>query len=66
MTDYIYPRFFGMGGGTSMLFIYPKENLVMKDNFFHFTIEDIGLNTGDVSFKIPTSAIKEEPRLALY
>ena len=63
MADYIYPRMYGMGGGTTILLVYPRSTNIMKDDFFHLTIEDIGLTTGEVGFKIPVKPIKEEPRL---
>ena len=65
LADYVYPRLYGMGGGTSMLFVYPRDEKLMNSDFFHVTIEDIGLNTGEVGFKIPTEPIKNEPFLAL-
>ncbi len=63
LADYVYPRLYGMGGGTSMLFVYPREDKIMQNEFFHFTIEDIGLNTGEVGFKVPTDPIHREPKL---
>lgn len=63
MTEYIYPRMYGMGGGTKILFIYPRESTLINDHFFHFTIEDIGLATGEVGFKIPVAPIMNEPGL---
>ncbi len=63
MADYVYPRMYGMGGGTSMLLVYPREEKIMKNDFFHFTIEDLGFMTGEVSFRVATEPIKNEPRL---
>ncbi len=64
LADYVYPRLYGMGGGTNMLFVYPRNKKLLEEDFFHITIEDIGLNTGEVGFKIPTKAIKEEPSIS--
>ncbi|MGP1994260.1 hypothetical protein D9V96_020435 [Zobellia laminariae] len=65
LADYIYPRLYGMGGNTSMLFVYPRDKKLLKNDFFNITIEDIGLNTGEVGFKIPVKPIKNEPVLTL-
>lgn len=63
MADYVYPRLYGMTDNTSMLFVYPRDKKVLDHEFFHFTIEDIGFNTGEVNLKIPTRPIIEEPSL---
>ncbi len=63
LADYVYPRLYGMGGGTSMLFVYPRDPKLFEDDFFHMTLEDIGLQTGEIGFKISTAKIKDEPRL---
>lgn len=63
LIDYVYPRLYGMGGSSNILFVYPRKSILLEDEFIHFTIEDLGLKTGEVSFKIPTGPLKKEPRL---
>lgn len=63
LLDYIYPRAYGMGGATNILFVYPREEVLGEGDFFHFTIEDIGFSTGEVGFKVPIKSIKNEPKL---
>ncbi len=63
MADYIYPRMYGMSKVTTMLFVYPREKKVTNTKFMTFTIEDLGLYTGEVKFKIPTKIINNEPKL---
>lgn len=63
LLDYIYPREYGMGGATNMMFVYPRDEKLIENEFIHLTIEDIGLKTGEVGFKVPTAAIKNEPKL---
>lgn len=65
LLDYSYPRFYGMGGPTNLLFVYPRAEKLMGDDFFHFTIEDIGLDTGEVGFKMPIAPLLKEPKLKL-
>ncbi|WP_378185628.1 hypothetical protein ACE939_10995 [Aquimarina sp. W85] len=63
MTDYIYPRMYGMSGATTLLLVYPKEKNIMESQEINLTIEDLGFYTGEVKFKIPTDIIKNEPKL---
>ena len=65
MIDYIYPRMYGMSVSTSMLFVYPRDQKYMRGEFLNLTIEDIGLFTGEIKFKIPIKKIKKEPKLQL-
>ncbi len=60
MTDFIYPRMYGMSGSTSILFVYPKRAEDLKGKHLNFTIQDLGFNTGEVKFKVPTEIIKKE------
>ncbi|MEK6152008.1 hypothetical protein WIW50_02045 [Flavobacteriaceae bacterium 3-367] len=63
MADYIYPRMYGMGQSTQLLLVYPRDGRLLSNDFFHFTIDDIGFATGEVGFKIPTDPIRTEPKL---
>ncbi|MGX1931309.1 hypothetical protein [Flagellimonas sp. 2504JD4-2] len=63
MADYIYPRMYGMSNSTNMLLVYPKDKRLLEEEFFHFTIEDLGLSTGEVGFKIPVKPLKNEPTI---
>ena len=63
LADYIYPRMYGMSGATTLLFVYPRAETHLKDAHLNFTIEDLGLYTGEVKFKIPIDKLQEEPRL---
>ncbi len=63
LLDYVYPRLYGMGQATDIIFVYPKDEKLMQGEFVHFTIGDIGINTGEVGFKIPVEGIKNEPKL---
>jgi hypothetical protein len=63
MLDYIYPRMYGMSKATTMLFVYPRDSKYLKDEYLNFTIEDLGMYTGEIKFKIPTEKIKNEPEL---
>lgn len=63
LLDYVYPRMYGMGGGTDMLLVYEKHPKTMKQDYVLFTIQDLGYGTGEVSFKVATKKIKNQPTL---
>ena len=63
MTDFIYPRMYGMSGNTSILFVYPKREEDLKEDYLNFTVQDLGFYTGEVKFKVPTAVINNEVQL---
>ncbi|NRB84741.1 MAG: hypothetical protein HRU49_13385 [Winogradskyella sp.] len=63
MIDFIYPRMYGMSRSTSMMFVYPRDEKTLDDKYLNFSIEDLGLGTGEVKFKIESKKIKDEPQL---
>lgn len=64
LADFVYPRMYGMSQSTDILFVYPREIANLKTQVLNFTIEDLGLYTGEVKFKIETENIKKEPQLS--
>ncbi|WP_303316688.1 hypothetical protein Q4Q34_07745 [Flavivirga abyssicola] len=65
MVDFIYPRMYGMSGATTIMFVYPRDETIINESYLNFTIEDLGLYTGEVKFKIPIETINNEPELRL-
>lgn len=63
MGDFIYPRMYGMTNSTAIMIVYPRNTKYTKEDYLNFTIEDLGLFTGEVKFKINTKAILNEPEL---
>ena len=63
LADYIYPRMYGMSRATTMMFVYPRNPDNLDQDYLNFTIEDLGLYTGEVKFKIDPKALKNEPQL---
>jgi|SRR5690606_6602587 len=64
MIDFVYPRMYGMSRATTMMFVFPREGGHLNEDFLNFTVEDIGLFTGEVKFKVYTDIIKNEPQLS--
>ncbi|WP_445456088.1 hypothetical protein [Flavobacterium sp. HNIBRBA15423] len=65
MTDFVYPRMYGMTNSTTILIVYPRDKNYLKEDYLNFTIEDLGLYTGEVKFKVQTQPLKNEPKLNL-
>lgn len=63
IADYIYPRMYGMSNSTSIMIVYPRDAKFMSQDYLNFVIEDLGLDTGDIKFKLDTKALKNEPQL---
>lgn len=63
LLDYIYPRMYGMGGATNILFVYPRDEKYLQDQNIHFALQDLGIYTGEVRFKIENDRIKKELKL---
>jgi hypothetical protein len=63
MADFIYPRMYGMSNATSIMIVYPRDAKFMEQGYLNFVIEDLGLDTGDINFKLNMQALQKEPQL---
>jgi len=63
MADFIYPRMYGMSNATSLMIVYPRETKFMNQDYLNFVIEDLGLDTGDIKFKLNMQALQNQPQL---
>jgi hypothetical protein len=63
LADFIYPRMYGMGRSTTIMFVYPRNKEQLQGDYLNFTVEDLNLYTGEVKFKIPIKNINSEPKL---
>ncbi len=65
LVDFVYPRMYGMSNSTEVLFVYRREETKLKKEYLNFTIEDLGLYTGEVKFKVPLNSLENEPNLKI-
>lgn len=63
MTDFVYPRMYGMSSATTILLVYPRDKEKLKSDFLYLTLQDLGIGTGEIKFKIPTDNINNQPTL---
>jgi hypothetical protein len=57
LLDYHYPRLYGMGNSTDILFVFEREEESTKHLTFY--LNEFGLRTGNTRFKINTKALKK-------
>ena len=63
LADFIYPRMYGMSNSTTIMIVYPRDSKYLNQEYLNFVVEDLGLDTGDIKFKLDTKALTNEPQL---
>lgn len=63
MLDSNYPRMYGLSKSTTILMVFPRDKAISDDAFSDFILKDIGLETGDLKFRIDNNIFKSEPQL---
>ena len=63
LIDFVYPRMYGMSPSTTILLVYPREKINVKETYLNLIVEDIGFNTGEVKFKVSANALINEPEI---
>ncbi|GFZ94241.1 hypothetical protein GCM10011531_27550 [Aquaticitalea lipolytica] len=61
MIDYVYPRLYGMGKSSSLMFVFQRDEKKLKEEYLNFNIQDFGLLTGEVNFKVSSQKVNKEP-----
>ncbi|WP_420571716.1 hypothetical protein [Kordia sp.] len=64
IADFIYPRMYGMSNATTIMLVYPRNKEELKGDYLNLTVEDLGVHTGEVKFKVPIEIIENEPKLS--
>lgn len=62
LLDHIYPRMYGITKKTSVLLVYPREEIQNSESLT-LVVNDLGFNTGEVKLKIPYQSILQEPTI---
>jgi hypothetical protein len=63
LLDYNYPRMYGMSQSTTMLFVYPRDENYLLEKTLNLSVQDLGTYTGEVTFKVETKKINNEPKI---
>ena len=65
--DYVYPRLYGMGSGSSMLFAFTRDSLKWeKTEWVDFHLQEFGMNTGNRKYWFKKSDLEDVPDSASY
>jgi len=62
VADYVYPRTFGMGQATNLMFAFNNEKLKGND-WIQFNFKEMGFGVGNRHFRFKTSDINKIPKL---
>lgn len=62
MIDFSYPRLYGVGRSTAFLLVFPLDELTATEDI-SLVIEDFGIGTGEVKFKLKQDLISSPPRI---
>jgi len=63
VVDFIYPRMYDLDGKNTVMFVLKKTDKILNDKSLNISIADLGLMTGEVTFKLPTAIIRNEPKI---
>jgi len=64
VVDYIYPRTYGLGNSTDLMFVFDKA-ILNESDYITFNLNDIGLLTGTTRYKFRKKDLLTLPQLIL-
>jgi len=62
VADYIFPRTYGAGKSTAMLFAFNNEQFKNRE-WIQLNLKEMGLGTGDQSFRFRVADLQEVPEI---
>lgn len=65
VADFVYPRLYGMGAGSSILFAFVKDSTIKwdKTEWVDFHLQEFGMNTGNRNYRFKKSDLEDVPDL---
>jgi len=58
ITDYIYPRLYGLNHSTNILFFFNKEEVLADDKILVVNLKDVGINNRKLKFQFNLEKIQ--------
>lgn len=58
ITDYIYPRLYGLNHATNILFFFRREDVLKKDKILTVNIKDVGIRNRKLRFPFDTEKLQ--------
>lgn len=66
MIDYVYPRMYSLTNSTTLMVVFPVNESVKSSADVKLVFDDIGFNTGKVSFIFNTKKLLNPPELSEF
>ncbi|KAA3624112.1 MAG: hypothetical protein DWP94_04280 [Flavobacterium sp.] len=63
LFDYSFPKTYGKSKSSSLLCVFPIPHNQIRGEYLNLTVQEFGLKTGELNFKIPIEKIKKQPEL---
>jgi len=63
--DFVYPRLYGMGRGSTVLFAFTGEELAKETEWVDFHLLDFGMNTGNRKYRFDVDDLRDTPTLQI-
>ncbi|GAA0189796.1 hypothetical protein GCM10009122_50560 [Fulvivirga kasyanovii] len=60
--DYVYPRTYGMGGATTLMFAFSREK-VKADEWLQFNLKEFGMGLGSQTFRFRREDLENVPQI---
>ncbi len=65
LIDQHFPRYYGMSDANHVLLIFDQQNIKNKNQNLQLKLKDVGLKTGDISFRYKKEHIKRINKMHL-
>jgi len=62
VADYVFPRTYGMGGATNLMFVFSKEKS-QDDDWVQFNLQEFGMGLGRQVFRFDRKGLDKAPKI---
>ncbi|MEO0554165.1 MAG: hypothetical protein AAF149_13240 [Bacteroidota bacterium] len=62
VADYVFPRTYGMGTATNLMFVFNKKN-TEDDEWMQFNIKEFGMGLGNKTFRFRRADLEHVPKI---
>ncbi|MEM1405263.1 MAG: hypothetical protein AAGG59_00700 [Bacteroidota bacterium] len=62
VADYVFPRTYGMGAATNLMFVFNKKN-AEDDEWMQFNLKEFGMGLGNKTFRFRRADLEHVPKI---
>ncbi len=62
VADYVFPRTYGMGGATNLMFVFSKKE-AEDDEWVQFNLKEFGMGLGNKTFRFRKDHLENVPKI---